>query len=146
VRTSILRTLFAALLLVAALTGCGSSDDDAGEATTTTTTAPADESRALTPDEAFDRNLTDQLEGVDAAFIGGSRAAGRTLCGNLTTIATEAEGDDPASELTPEVLIGSVIDGFSQPQVAAVVLRAAVGSYCPEHTEAIEEVLADRGE
>jgi hypothetical protein len=136
--------LATSVVVVAALAGCSGSDGG-DAAPTTTTVVPADATTALSPDEAFDETLTEQLEGLDAAFIGGSRAAGHTLCGNLTAVTADPDEDDPVSELTPEVLIGAVVDGFSQPAVAAVVLRATGEHYCPEHADAIEAVLSARG-
>jgi hypothetical protein len=127
------------------LAGCGGGSEG-DDAASSTTTAPEGTVTVLTPDEAFDQALNDQLEGLDATFIGGSRAVGRTLCGNLTAVTTATDDDDPVSQLTPEVLVGTVFDGFSQPGVAAVVLRATAEHYCPEHADAIEEVLADRGQ
>ena len=138
------RSLLATSIVVAALAACSGSDGG-DAAPTTTTVAPAETTVALTPDEAFDQSLTDQLEGLDSAFIGGSRAAGHTLCGNLTAVTTATDEDDPVSDLTPEVLIGAMIDGFSQPEVAAVVLRATGEHYCPEHADAIGAVLTARG-
>jgi hypothetical protein len=145
VRPPIPRLLLATAVALAVLAGCsGGSEGD--EAPPTTTTIPEATVTTLTPDEAFDQSLTDQLDGLDATFIGGSRAAGRTLCGNLTAATTAGDEEDPISQLTPGVLIGTMFDGFSQPEVAAVVLRAAAESYCPEHAAAIEEVLAERGQ
>lgn len=137
------RRLGAISVAVVMVAGCSGAnvDDDAAP----TTAATVETTIALLPDEAFDRSLTDQLDGLDASFIGGSRAAGRTLCGNLTAITVEAEGDEPVSDLTPAVLIGAMVDGFSQPAVAAVVLRATGEHYCPEHAPAIEAELTARG-
>jgi hypothetical protein len=139
------RLLLASALLVIALAACGGGSEG-GDAGPTSTTPPSTATSTRTPDQAFDEALTQQLDGADSTFIGGSRAVGHTLCGNLTAVATQGDDDDPVSQLTPEVLIGTVFDGFSQPAIAAVVLRATAEHYCPEHADAIEAVLADRGQ
>jgi hypothetical protein len=131
-----------------AVAGLGACSDEEPAAPTTTTLLPATTITApgQTPDEAFDQALSAQLDGLDPTFVGGSRAAGHTLCDNLTSLAEEAGSAGEADDPSPALLIGVVFDGFSQPGVAAVVLRATGEHLCPEHLEAIEEVLATKGQ
>lgn len=138
-----LHLLAALAMLLTILAGCGGSDGEVSQ-TTTTRSPETTTTTALSPDAAFDQALSDQLDGIDAAFIAGSRSAGRTLCDNLTRLS--AEPDDATAALTPTLLVTAVFEGYSQPAVAAVVLRATAQHICPEHAEAIEGLLTTKGQ
>ena len=64
------------------LGACGPADDGSAPTTTLPTSTTI---ASLSPEDAFDQALTDQLNGLTPAFISGSRQASQTLCDNLTT-------------------------------------------------------------
>jgi hypothetical protein len=140
-----MRIIAAVLVATSAiLTACGGGGDDTGP---TTAQPPAPTTSTLSADDAFDQALEDQLNGIDAAFVEGNRTVGHTLCENLSKVPAEPTTEDPVlADVTQAMVISAVYEGFSQPAVAAVVLRATGEHLCPEHADAIEQVLAAKGQ
>lgn len=137
--------VLAAIGLVPAV-ACGGTNDASKPATSP---PPSTTSASLSPDDAFDQALTEQLDGLTPSFIEGSRQASRTLCDNLTSLSTEppdstATTGAATTDVTPAMLVTAMYTGYSQPGVAAVVLQATSDHLCPEHADVIEQVLADR--
>ena len=143
-----------ALVLVVACAACSSSGGDASQSATTKSTTTTVE---LTPEQAFDASLEEQLTVTDPRTIPAYRRAGVAFCEMLTALAAGIANDDAPND-TPETdegisnvvvsaAIAAAYDDLTETNeaVGVVVLRATGEHLCPEHTMSIERVLIARG-
>jgi len=150
------RTLAGAIVGATILAGCSSGNDDTQESTTTSTTSTTIE---VSPEEAFRQDLTAALNSDQPGFEEATLDLGQTLCRTIDEAETgiaedDAENDTPESDAISDAVVTMAIvsvyepltEGDRDPQVAATIMRLTGEHLCPDHAEAIEEVLVARGQ